>query len=82
MVKEGVGILVDLSKEAALYVSFVFVRIGPKGVIGAGILLTDQKADQVIELPVGYALNIDKQCNVLPSDGRDLLQVDLSRSDG
>ena len=73
---------VYLSKKVAPHLSFILDRISPKSVIGADRVLTDQKADQVMDLLVRYSLDIEKQFDVLPSERRDMLQVDLPRSYG
>ncbi len=82
MVEGCVGILADRFKKGAPHVPFVWGCVSPKSVIRAGIVLAYQETNQVIELPIRYSLDIEKQFNMLPRERRDLLQVDFSGSDG
>ena len=73
MVERCVEILADLSEKVAPHVPFVLDCIGPESVIDAGILLADQKTNQIIELSVWYSLDIEEQFNILPGERRDMM---------
>jgi hypothetical protein len=62
-------------------VALIVVRIRPECIVVRGVCLTHQEPDEIIPPPVRDPFHVYKQLHRLPSDGRQLVEINFVVAD-